>query len=81
MLSASYGDMGTNVGYFYFGITVVVIILTWLFVPETGRLSLEQVDDYFESGTPAWKTSLRKNKATADEEIRDMIGEKGLRME
>lgn len=65
MLNASYGNMGTNVGYFYFGITIVIIALTWLFVPETGRLSLEQVDDYFGSSIPAWKTSLRNNKLIA----------------
>ncbi|KAI1850942.1 hypothetical protein JX265_007267 [Neoarthrinium moseri] len=65
MLNAEYGNMGTNVGYFYFAITVVVIILTFLIIPETGRLSLEQIDEHFESGRPAWKTSLMLNKRIA----------------
>ncbi|KAI0484822.1 general substrate transporter [Xylariaceae sp. FL0804] len=62
MLGADYGDMGTNVGYFYFGVTAAIIALTALFVPETGRLTLEQVDGHFASGTPAWRTSLGRNK-------------------
>ncbi|KAI1339814.1 general substrate transporter [Xylariaceae sp. FL0016] len=65
MLNPQYGNMGTNVGYFYAAVTLVVIVLTALFVPETGRLSLEQIDDYFASGRPAWKTSLKDNKRRA----------------
>jgi SP family sugar:H+ symporter-like MFS transporter len=65
MLSVDYGDMGANVGYFYFGITAVVIVLVYFFVPETARLSLEQIDDHFLSGRKAWKTSLGRNKAIA----------------
>ncbi|KAJ5689450.1 mfs monosaccharide transporter protein [Penicillium macrosclerotiorum] len=61
MLNPEYGNMGTNVGYFYFGITVAVLVLVFLFVPETSRLTLEQIDDYFASGKPAWKTSTSEN--------------------
>ncbi|KAJ3549220.1 hypothetical protein NM208_g601 [Fusarium decemcellulare] len=65
MLNAEYGNMSTNVGYFYFGITIVIIVLTFLFVPETAKLSLEQVDEYFLGGEPAWKTGMAKNKRIA----------------
>jgi len=65
MLSADYGNMGTNVGYFYFGVTFVMAVLTFLFVPETARLTLEQIDDYFASGRPAWKTSTGRNRKIA----------------
>lgn len=63
MLNPEYGNMGANVGYFYFGVTVVVVILVVFFVPETSRLTLEQIDDYFESGKKAWSTSTKKNIA------------------
>jgi SP family sugar:H+ symporter-like MFS transporter len=66
MINPGYGNMGTNVGYFYFGITIVVISLVFAFVPETARLSLEQIDNYFESGRPAWRTSVGRNKAIAN---------------
>ncbi|KAF2159495.1 hypothetical protein M409DRAFT_70950 [Zasmidium cellare ATCC 36951] len=62
MLRLEYGNMGTNVGYFYFGLTLVMFVLAFLFVPETAKLSLEQIDDYFNSGRPAWRTSLRRNR-------------------
>jgi MFS transporter, SP family, sugar:H+ symporter len=69
MLHAEYGNMGTNVGYFYFAITVVVIALTAFFVPELARLCLEQVDEYFLSGNLAWKTSLKGNVVVASAEV------------
>lgn len=40
-------------------------IVVFLLVPETARLSLEQIDDHFHSGRMAWKTSLRRNKEIA----------------
>ncbi|KAL6243153.1 hypothetical protein RBB50_009704 [Rhinocladiella similis] len=66
MISPKYGNMGTNVGYFYLGLLVILLIVTVIFVPETARLKLEQIDDYFASGVPAWKTSLARNKAIAE---------------
>jgi hypothetical protein len=71
MLSVDYGNMGANVGYFYAGITAIVFVLVFIFVPETGRLSLEQIDDYFLSGRQAWKTSLGRNKAIARGDAED----------
>ncbi|KAJ5665550.1 mfs monosaccharide transporter protein [Penicillium maclennaniae] len=65
MLNVKYGNMGVNVGYFYFGLTVAVLVLVFFFVPETARLTLEQIDDFFLSGNMAWKTSTRKNIAIA----------------
>jgi sugar porter (SP) family MFS transporter len=63
MLNPAYGNMGANVGYFYFGVTVAFVILVFFFVPETSRLTLEQIDDYFMSGRRAWSTSTKKNIA------------------
>lgn len=71
MLNVHYGNMGVNVGYFYFGLTVAVLILTFLFVPETARLTLEQIDDFFLSGSKAWKTSTKKNIAIARGDLSD----------
>jgi sugar porter (SP) family MFS transporter len=79
MLNIDYGNMGTNVGYFYFGVSVVMLILIFSFMPETSRLTLEQVDDYFQTGRPAWKTSLRQNKQVSsglqpsDSEMKGML--------
>lgn len=69
MISPDYGNMGTDVGYFYLGLTVVLLVLIVVFVPETARLKLEQIDDYFESGVAAWKTSIGKNKRIAERNI------------
>lgn len=41
MLDPSYGKMGASVGYFYFGVTFVELILVFSFMVETARLTLE----------------------------------------
>lgn len=69
MLGEQYGHMGTNVGYFYFGVTILVVIITFAFVPESSQLTLEQMDDHFVSGKKAWQTSTRANKATNAREM------------
>ena len=75
MLSAEYGNMGTNVGYFYCGITVVCIMLVFFMLPETARLSLEQVDDIFVSKKRPWQTSVARNKRIARGEVHDLSNE------
>ena len=69
MLNVKYGNMGTNVGYFYFGLETISLVILFLIVPENARLTLEQIDEYFRSGRPAWKTSLARNKRIARGEI------------
>ena len=75
MLNVDYGNMGINVGYFYFGIDVILFIVIFLYMPETARLTLEQIDDYFASGRRAWKTSIRLNKQIAKGELYDISPE------
>lgn len=48
-----------------------MLILTYLFVPETARLTLEQIDEYFFSGRAAWRTSTGRNKKIAKGEVVD----------
>ena len=69
MLNADYGNMGTNVGYFYFGCEFVAFVVLFLALPECSRLSLEQIDEIFVSGRKPWKTSLSRNKRIAKGEI------------
>ncbi|EXJ64254.1 hypothetical protein A1O7_00590 [Cladophialophora yegresii CBS 114405] len=71
MLSADYGNMGLTVGYFYAGVTFAMLVLTFLLVPETARLTLEQIDEYYFSGRPVWKTSTSRNKMIAKGQIVD----------
>ena len=68
MINKEYGNMGTNVGYFYFGLTLVDLVVIFFVLPETGQLSLEAIDDIFSSNRQAWKTSLKKNKLLAKSE-------------
>lgn len=65
MISPNYGNMGLNIGYFFAGISTIIWLGSYFFVPETGRLTLEQIDDLYVSGKPPRKTSLKENKAIA----------------
>lgn len=53
------------------GVTFVMLMLTFFFIPETARLTLEQIDDYFLSGKPAWKTSTAQNVKIAAGQAED----------
>ncbi|KAJ5663343.1 hypothetical protein N7507_004074 [Penicillium longicatenatum] len=72
MLDAQYGNMGVNVGYFYAGVTVVIALLIFLLVPETASLTLEQIDNVFDSKIPAWKTSVASNRRIARTREQDL---------
>ena len=69
MLNPDYGNMGTNVGYFYFALETISLCILFTIVPECGRLTLEQIDEYFLSSRKAWRTSLARNKRIAKREI------------
>lgn len=75
MLDADHGNMGPNVGYFYAGVTVVIGALVWLLVPETAGLTLEQIDDVFNSGIRPWKTSMSANRAIARVKAQQLAAE------
>ena len=67
MINPQYGNMGTNIGYFYFGLELALFAIFFLVVPENARLTLEQIDEYFKGSIKPWKTSLAKNKVIARE--------------
>ncbi|KAJ5381750.1 uncharacterized protein N7496_004178 [Penicillium cataractarum] len=75
MLDADHGNMGPNVGYFYAAVTVVIGVLVWFSVPETASLTLEQIDDVFNSGIRPWKTSMAANKAMARAKAQQLTAE------
>ena len=72
MINPTVGNMGTKVGYFYFGLEFFFCITLFFVLPETARLSLEQIDDYFESGPKPWRTSLSRNKKIAKGQVFDI---------
>ncbi|KAJ5689050.1 hypothetical protein N7462_003442 [Penicillium macrosclerotiorum] len=77
MLDADYGNMGPNVGYFYAGVTVLITVLAYLLVPETALLSLEQINDLFNSGIRPWQTSIARNKAIFQAKGQELTSELG----
>ncbi|CAI7576948.1 unnamed protein product [Penicillium pancosmium] len=75
MLDPDHGNMGANVGYFYAAVTVMIACLVFVLVPETAALTLEQIDDVFNSGVRPWKTSMAENRAIARARIQALNGE------
>ena len=54
----------------------MIWILIFLWVPETARLTLEEIDDHFLSGRKAWRTSTGRNKRIARGLAVDHTGER-----
>jgi len=77
MLSPKYVNMDTRLGLFYAGISATMVVLVFLFVPATARLTLEQIGDYFASGRKAWRTSTGRNKMIARGDEVDHVREDG----
>ena len=54
------GNLGSRVGLVYGSVSLFTILFVFFLVPETGQRSLEELDELFESGVPAWKSSQFK---------------------
>jgi len=50
-------DIGSYILLIFFGCLVFAIIFVFIFVPETKGISLEEVDEMYRSGVPAWRSS------------------------
>lgn len=59
-------------GFVFAGANALNFIVAYFFVYETQSLTLEQVDDLYNSGVPAWKsTSWVPEGYTSREEVKD----------
>ncbi|KAF9888774.1 hypothetical protein FE257_008350 [Aspergillus nanangensis] len=52
LVDETYAGLGPKVGFIYGGITFVSVVMAYLFIPELKGLSLEEVDQLFESRLP-----------------------------
>ena len=43
----------------------MILVMVFVWVPETARLTLEQIDGHFLSRRAAWRTSIARNKKIA----------------
>lgn len=58
---------------------LIMWVLVFLLVPETARLSLEQIEYHFLSGRMAWKTAITRNKEIVRGETVDHTKEEGYK--
>jgi hypothetical protein len=72
MLDAQHGNMGASVGYFYAGVTFAIAVSIFLLVPETASPTLEQIDQFFNLGAPAWKSSVTGKRKIAQRREQEM---------
>lgn len=50
------GNLGAKVGLVYGSMSVIAIAFVYLFVPEMKGRSLEELDEMYHSGVPAWRS-------------------------
>lgn len=54
------GDLGSRVGMIYASISAASIVFVYLVVPEMRGRSLEELDEMFQAGVPAWRSRAFK---------------------
>lgn len=52
LINEQYANLGGKVGFIYGSTNLVMVVLTWFFIPELKGRTLEEVDQLFASGAP-----------------------------
>lgn len=74
LINEEYADLGAKVGFVYGSLNVMMVVLTFFFIPELKGRTLEEVDQLFESGAPLRKFSKIETK-TAQEIYHDGVAQ------
>lgn len=56
LIQPGYANLGARVGLVYGCISLVFLVLVFLYVPEMTNRSLEEIDEMIEARVPAWRT-------------------------
>jgi MFS transporter, SP family, sugar:H+ symporter len=51
------GNLGARVGMVYGSVSIIAMAFVWLVVPEMKGRSLEEIDELYHAGVPAWRAS------------------------
>jgi SP family sugar:H+ symporter-like MFS transporter len=54
---AGYGNLGGRIGFIYGAFSLAASVWCLFFLPETGRRSLEELDELFENKVSVWQFS------------------------
>ncbi|KAK2058029.1 general substrate transporter [Colletotrichum caudatum] len=58
-------NLGSRVGLIYGSISALGLVWGWFFMPEMSNKSLEEIDEMFAAGVPAWKSRHWRGEKTA----------------
>jgi hypothetical protein len=63
MYNVDSGNLGARTGFIFAGISLILLIVAVWIVPETAGLSVEEIDNLYTSGVPAWKFQREVSRA------------------
>ncbi|KEZ42096.1 hypothetical protein SAPIO_CDS6332 [Scedosporium apiospermum] len=63
LINERYANLGAKVGFIYGAINVIMVVLTFFFIPELKGRTLEEVDQLFASGVPLRKFGSVETKS------------------
>jgi hypothetical protein len=49
-VGAGSGNLGAKTGFVFMGSSILLLVLAWLWIPETRGLSTEEIDSLYERG-------------------------------
>ncbi|KAH7039567.1 general substrate transporter [Microdochium trichocladiopsis] len=72
MLSNQYAGWGTKIGFFFAGLSGLMLVPIIFFYPETKGRTYAEIDELYQRGIPAWR--FNATKTHAQEEIEALRG-------
>lgn len=75
LINDKYANLGGKVGFVYGSLNMMMVVLTFFFIPELKGRTLEEVDQLFASGAPLRKFSDVETR-TAEEMYQDTLEQK-----
>ncbi len=60
MYNVDAGNLGAKTGFIFTGTTIVHLVMSWMWIPETKGLTTEDLDILFEEKVPARRFAPRE---------------------
>lgn len=65
MYNVDAGNLGAKTGFIFMGLSIILFVLAWLYIPETKGLTTEEIDVLYEEKVAPRKFAKRETAIAA----------------